>query len=605
MVHLRKARSSSVVGMLAIGACVFFAPIAMGAPGAVAREGLHHARHHASFAHAIRAASRARTHADRLLVRRAHKVAGCTHKHRRRCAQSRRAVQRAGVLLAKSDARLARLATRQQPVHHPSPRMSPPSLRVSGRTLSWHRIGRVRSYVVVRKVPGQLDQFLVTGHTSVQPPAVPGQTVRYSARTMVAGSAWAPEVAIGYSAPASRRARRTAPNAQAAGRTLHWNKVGRVKTYLLAASSPGKPSRYWEVSGTSATPAPITGATTVAYSVRTAVVGSAWSVPVSVGYSAPAPAPAPQAPSSTKPKIAKIAYGTGSLPSYANKWAIVILAGWNSAAIPALKAANPNVKVLAYQNSTMVKPNETLKESMKLSTATAKGYLTGVTNPWGLKQADIRKPGYVQDWLADAKSNLGTARWDGVFMDDFNVASTWQPSLAGSAWTQALHDLLNYVHANTSWFVVPNMNGSWGQYADSPNGGEDQFIPEIGGGLDEFTLNWDDASAQPQAFVDGELKAMGQAAAAGKAYIAVTHLNGTGDTQRALAGYCLAAIGGASYYAPSPGYGWASIYLPQFDWDLGTPLGPYTKSGSVYTREFSKATVTVNVSTMVGSITVK
>jgi hypothetical protein len=474
---------------------------------------------------------------------------------------------------------------------------------VSGRTLSWHRIGHVRFYVVVRKVPGQLDQFLVTRRTSVQPPAVPGQTVRYSARTAVAGSAWAPEVAIGYSAPASRRSRRTAPNAHAAGRTLRWNKVGSVKTYVLAANSPGKRSRYWEVSGTSATPAPIPGATTVTYSVRTAVVGSAWSVPVSVGYSAPRSAP--PAPTESKPKIAKIAYGKGSLPSFANKWDIVILAGWNSAAIAGLKAVNPNVRVLAYENSTMVKPDETLKESMKLSTATAKGYLTGVTNPWGLKQADIRKPGYKEDWLADVKANLGTAGWDGVFMDDFNVTSTWQTSLAGPAWTQALHGLLNYVQANTSWFVVPNMNGSWGQYADSPNGGMDQFIPEIDGGLDEFTLNWGDGSALPQAFVDGELKAMGQAAAAGKKYIAVTYLNGTGDTQRALAGYCLAAIGGASDYAPTPGSGWASIYLPQFDWNLGIPLGPYTKSGSVYTRAFSKATVTVNISTMVGSITVK
>ena len=64
--------------------------------------------------------------------------------------------------------------------------MNPPGLRVSGRTLRWHRIRHVRSYVVVRKVPGQLDQFLVTRHTSVQPPAVPGQTVRYGTRPILA-----------------------------------------------------------------------------------------------------------------------------------------------------------------------------------------------------------------------------------------------------------------------------------------------------------------------------------------------------------------------------------------------------------------------------------
>ena len=56
MVQVRKARSSSVFRLLAIGACAFFALISMGAPGTAAREGVHHTRHHVSFAHVIRAA---------------------------------------------------------------------------------------------------------------------------------------------------------------------------------------------------------------------------------------------------------------------------------------------------------------------------------------------------------------------------------------------------------------------------------------------------------------------------------------------------------------------------------------------------------------------
>jgi Glycosyl hydrolase catalytic core len=152
-------------------------------------------------------------------------------------------------------------------------------------------VRHVRLYVVVRKVPSQPDQYLVTRHASIRPPAVPGQTVRYSARTAIAGSAWAPEVAIGYSAPARPGNRRSAPTLRMAGGTLHWNKIGHVRTYVLVASRPGRPTRFTAVRGTTATPTPVQGAT-VNYSVRTAVRGSAWAVPVSVPYSAPAPPPA-------------------------------------------------------------------------------------------------------------------------------------------------------------------------------------------------------------------------------------------------------------------------------------------------------------------------
>ncbi len=39
-----------------------------------------------------------------------------------------------------------------------------PKLSVSGDTLTWSRVGTINSYVFVRKVPGQADQYsTVTG----------------------------------------------------------------------------------------------------------------------------------------------------------------------------------------------------------------------------------------------------------------------------------------------------------------------------------------------------------------------------------------------------------------------------------------------------------
>ena len=87
--------------------------------------------------------------------------------------------------------------------------LTAPVVSVSGQTLTWNAISGVSSYVYVRKVPNQTDQYTVVNGTSVTPPAVPGQTVRYSVRTNVTGSAWAGEVAITY--PASTTTTTTTP----------------------------------------------------------------------------------------------------------------------------------------------------------------------------------------------------------------------------------------------------------------------------------------------------------------------------------------------------------------------------------------------------------
>jgi hypothetical protein len=78
--------------------------------------------------------------------------------------------------------------------------LTAPVVTVSGQTLTWNAVSGVSSYVYVRKVTGQADQYAIVNATSVTPPAVPGQTVRYSVRTNVTGSTWAREVSITYPA---------------------------------------------------------------------------------------------------------------------------------------------------------------------------------------------------------------------------------------------------------------------------------------------------------------------------------------------------------------------------------------------------------------------
>jgi hypothetical protein len=86
-----------------------------------------------------------------------------------------------------------------EPVKGPDLKAAP-LIRVSGRTLSWNGLAGVKAYVLVARSPGAPDQYTEVSGTSVTPASVPGATVRYSVRTAVEGSAWAPEVSISFPA---------------------------------------------------------------------------------------------------------------------------------------------------------------------------------------------------------------------------------------------------------------------------------------------------------------------------------------------------------------------------------------------------------------------
>ena len=150
----------------------------------------------------------------------------------------------------------------------------------------------INSYVFVRKVPGQADQYSVLTGTSTTPPPVPGLTVKYSVRTAVNGSAWAAEQSITYPKPTETKPTeptepteptkptetvdpQAAPTLTVSGQTISWAEVGDVTTYVLAIKVPGQETKYTEVSGTSVTPTPVPGVT-VHYGLRTAVNGSVW-----------------------------------------------------------------------------------------------------------------------------------------------------------------------------------------------------------------------------------------------------------------------------------------------------------------------------------------
>jgi hypothetical protein len=311
-----------------------------------------------TVSHTLDAAATASRAADHALVSDAKALKACQLKHPTRCKAQRSAVQRAGRRLAISQRRLAELAQGSTSrFANKSAATSAPTLTVSGQTLSWTRPGNVNTFVFVRKVPGQGDQYSVINGASITPPSVPGYTVRYSVRTNVSGSAWAEEQSISYPAPSSPGSPpiatlpvtnppitespvttppitespvtappittppvttppvttppvaespvttppttpvnlQTAPIIAVSGQTLTWTKIGNVNTYVFVRKVPGQEDQYSVLSGTSTTPPAVPGAT-VRYSIRTAVEGSAWAPEAAITYPALTPPTTPPSP---------------------------------------------------------------------------------------------------------------------------------------------------------------------------------------------------------------------------------------------------------------------------------------------------------------------
>lgn len=243
--------------------------------------------------------------ADRAFVRTARRLVRCQGTVGR-CRALHRALQRRGQRLERQERQLGRLARRAR-VRRLRAQLQAPVLVADGGTLRWSRVGRVTTYVLATKVPGQRDRYAVVRGTSTSPRAVPGVTVDYSVRTAVTGSRWASEVSISHpgkdeppSDPAPAPTREAAdslpaPELRVEGTTLRWGRVADVDRYVLVAKLQGRGDRYWTTVGLSATPDAIAGRT-VTYSVRADVPGSAWADEVEVAYPAtttPAPAPAP------------------------------------------------------------------------------------------------------------------------------------------------------------------------------------------------------------------------------------------------------------------------------------------------------------------------
>jgi hypothetical protein len=267
-----------------------------------------------SHPRALMSAAKVAGRADRALVHDAKTLRHCRESRPGHCGTVHHALQGAGRRLARAQHHLTHVAgstgrTTGTASSYRSAREAP-KVHVSGQTLSWNRVARMHSYILVRHVPGQMPQTSIVHGRSVTPPPVPGVTVGYSVRTTALYSSWSAEVSIAYPrvgepTPVKAPDPQAAPALSASGQTLSWNAIAAITTYVLDIKVPGQVDQYTEVTGTAFKP-PVVAGKTVHYQVRTAVEGSVWSTEAGISFPAtrevtpptepktePAPAPSP------------------------------------------------------------------------------------------------------------------------------------------------------------------------------------------------------------------------------------------------------------------------------------------------------------------------
>jgi hypothetical protein len=216
---------------------------------------------------------------------------------------------------------------------------------------------------------------------------------------------------------------------------------------------------------------------------------------------------------------------------------------------------------------------------------------------------DVGSASYQQRWADNVIAELRSEGWDGVFMDDVNttIRYHYDPDRVAKypsdgAYQGAVRSALASIGPRlqgSGKLAIANI-GSW---SASYSTGVD-WLQFLDGAMDEQFLKW---GTDPNVGFDpnnwqtqvNELKA---AQRMGKDFLGVTH-SAPGDERAALYGYAtmlLAGDGHHSHFALAPDYT-NETWFPEYDYDLGLPLGPATRdSDGVWRRRFQHGLVVVN-----------
>jgi Hypothetical glycosyl hydrolase family 15 len=293
----------------------------------------------------------------------------------------------------------------------------------------------------------------------------------------------------------------------------------------------------------------------------------------------------------------------------------VILQPWETDELRQIKAADPSTKVICHKNlsgskassnnghwTTGVSVQEAEAEHPEWFLKDASGERITFMGYPDLHAMDIGNPAYQRRWADNVVRELVADGWDGVLMDntdttmrhDFASYPTKYPSDA--EWRAATESALAHIGPRieaAGKLAIPNFGG-WG---GNPEVGRD-WLRYVSGAMDEMFLKWGNTAGEGYADEgrwSDQLASLRYAQSRGKDFLAVTHSTAT-DAEAARYGYATMLLGGEG----SATFMLASDYtretwFPEYDYDLGAPLGPEsTDPNGVHRRVFANGIVVVN-----------
>jgi hypothetical protein len=363
---------------------------------------------------------------------------------------------------------------------------------------------------------------------------------------------------------------------------------------------------------------------------RLLTVAAALAVLVLPGTGDARPAQTPADPA--KPGTAALRICTNCPQTGGNlaQYGYVILNSWDAPMIPALKAANPGLKVLVYKNLSFTVSYGCRNGTDLPYQTTGVGYCDAdqhhpdwfLTDPSGNRlnssgypQAwimDVGSPDYQAKWVSNVLTDLRGGGWDGVFMDDTDADMSWHlngrtmaryPTAA--SWRAATRSMLASVGPSlrgAGFLAIGNLYTPWDSSYDAQATWSD-WLQFVSGAAQEYYTKWGSSSSGWFSGSDWTFRQQFQVLTeqAGKIFLGITyapHADARSMTY-ARANFLLfddPANGGALMFEPSDPEA-EDPYSPTWTQDIGSPAGARFQVGSAWRRNYSAGTVLVNPTT--------
>jgi Hypothetical glycosyl hydrolase family 15 len=298
----------------------------------------------------------------------------------------------------------------------------------------------------------------------------------------------------------------------------------------------------------------------------------------------------------------------------------IVLQAWEAKRATELKAANPNLKVLVYQNLSAMaqdtgpgglsssgvnyaEANSAHPEWFLLNTSGSRVSENGYSWLW---MADTASQSYQQQWTSNVIKLLSSGPWDGVMMDDTNTTARYhtEPSSIAkyptdAAYQSAIGSMLAYAGPRiqaAGKLAVPNM-GSWSEYPEVVEG----WLKYVSGGVDEMFAKWSSTPGQGYRDASGwqtQIEEIQSTERMGKIFLAITQAEAS-DQQAIRYGWGSVLLGadGHTAYSAAANYN-SEQWCGECEAQIGEPTSVATKvAGGVWERSFSGGLVVVNPTT--------